>query len=241
MVCGHRPACGCRRSPCVGISTAPPTGREREPPCTDGQKYLSHSAVLCRLLFRVFLILHCIPVVGGGVRERRFRVGTISLGADRVLYAGDLPDSIHALCHSLHAQAGSCVYLRPARRGQSERGLVSRQVGEFGVRGRACACGILVCTTHPKDRVSLAGDLALSESCLGVVPVGDDASVGRTLSGCRATMRGSRSPTSGWGECERGGNVQKRQVPIAQGGCYDNWECRPSCGEARLRVWSRGG
>ena len=33
-----------------------------------------------------------------------------------------------------------------------------------------------------------------------------------------------------------GGNVQKRQGPIAQGDCYDNWECRPSCGEAGLRV-----
>ena len=143
MVCGHRPACGCRsrRSPCVGRSTAPPTGREREPPCTDGQKYLSHSAVLCRRLFRVFLILHCILVVGGGVRGRRFRVGTISLGVERVLYAGD-PPKFHLHGHSLHAQAGSCVYLRSARRGQVREDLSrdrSASLACAAVRARAAS------------------------------------------------------------------------------------------------------
>ena len=33
---------------------------------------------------------------------------------------------------------------------------------------------------------------------------------------------------------------QKLDTVGGTGGCYDNWECRPSCGEARLRVWGLG-
>ena len=33
---------------------------------------------------------------------------------------------------------------------------------------------------------------------------------------------------------------QKLDTVGGTGGCYDNWECRPSCGEARLRVWDLG-
>ena len=39
---------------------------------------------------------------------------------------------------------------------------------------------------------------------------------------------------------KRHAKLHKNDTLNCTGGCYDNWEYRPSCGEAGLRVGSRG-